>query len=264
MLEDFDLKLYCIFEEEGLYKFDIVFNDLITNLENFFEDCTNIISLDFSNFNFSNIINMSFMFKKCEKLKEIKGLNRFITNKPTDIKGIFSFCPELEYLDLSNFDTSNVINMREMFYKCEKLKEIKGLNEFDTNDVTNMGAMFASCPELEYLDLSNFDTSNVTIMNSMFSGCKRLKEIKGLNHFNTNKVTDMNGMFLSCSEIRYLDLSSFDTSNVIKMIEMFSKCENIKQIKGLNKLITNNVIYMQGMFSSCSGLEYLDLSNFDT
>ena len=46
------------------------------------------------------------------------------------MNNMFSDCYELEYLNLSNFNTSNVKNMENMFYKCYKLKEIKGINSF--------------------------------------------------------------------------------------------------------------------------------------
>ena len=39
---------------------------------------------------------------------------------------MFSQCNELEYLDLSNWNTSNVTNMEIMFNECYKLKKIKG------------------------------------------------------------------------------------------------------------------------------------------
>ena len=41
---------------------------------------------------------------------------------------MFQGCFELEYLDFSNFDTSNVINMEFMFNKCDKLKYLNLLN----------------------------------------------------------------------------------------------------------------------------------------
>ena len=38
------------------------------------------------------------------------------------MKAMFQLCNELEYLDLSNFNTSNVNDMVCMFYGCNKLK----------------------------------------------------------------------------------------------------------------------------------------------
>ena len=84
---------------------------------------------------------------------------------------MFQECLELEYIDLSNFNTSNVTNMCSMFCKCIKLKEIKGINKFNTNNVTNMKAMFQLCKELESLDLSNFNTKKVTCMVNIFNRC---------------------------------------------------------------------------------------------
>ena len=96
---------------------------------------------------------------------------------------MFQACNELEYLNLSNFNTSNVIDMGFMFNKCHKLKQIKGINNFNTIKVTNMRSMFQLCNELEYLDLSNFNTSNVTNMENMFNQCYKLKCINGINQF---------------------------------------------------------------------------------
>ena len=69
------------FEKNGKYIFDIIFNNNLNDMSGFFEDCSNIISLDFTNFNTSNVIDMSFMFNGCNNLKEIKGINKFNTNK---------------------------------------------------------------------------------------------------------------------------------------------------------------------------------------
>ena len=44
------------------------------------------------------------------------------------MRGMFQSCYELEYLDLTNFNTSNVINMELIFNDCRKLKEIKSIN----------------------------------------------------------------------------------------------------------------------------------------
>ena len=65
---------------------------------------------------------------------------------------MFQLCEQIEYLDLSNFNTSNVTDMYSMFNECHKLKQIIGINKFNTFKVTNMGGMFQLCEEVEYLD----------------------------------------------------------------------------------------------------------------
>ena len=113
------------FENDGKYSFVIVFNDNIEDMGSFFEKCSNLIYLDLSNFDSSEVTNMKWMFLQCSSLKEIKGINKLITNKVIDMNGMFQSCNELEYLDLSNFNTSNVNDMSGMFHECYKLKEIK-------------------------------------------------------------------------------------------------------------------------------------------
>ena len=41
---------------------------------------------------------------------------------------MFKGCKTLQYLDLSNFNITNISNMERMFAQCHKLKEIKGIN----------------------------------------------------------------------------------------------------------------------------------------
>ena len=89
-----------IFKKEGKYTIIIIFHDNITNMRSFFDKCSNITLLDFSYFNTSNVTNMAGMFNECHKLREIKGINKFITYKVTDMSGTFQECKELEYLDL--------------------------------------------------------------------------------------------------------------------------------------------------------------------
>ena len=94
---------------------------------------------------------------------------------------MFNGCTKLKYLDLTYFNTSNVTDMSYLFYKCHKLKEIKGINIFNTAKVEYMDKMFNECYELENLDLSNFNTSNVTDMTWMFDSCNKLKYLNVSN-----------------------------------------------------------------------------------
>ena len=130
------------------------------------------------------------------------------------MKGMFGFCKELDYLDLSNFNTTNVADMSFMFNNCFCLTEIAGINNFNISNVQNLKGIFELCGEIESIDLTNFNTSNVRDMSFMFNKCHKLKEIKGIEDFKTDNVLNMEEMFQECFELGYLDLSKFDTSKV--------------------------------------------------
>ena len=62
---------------------------------------------------------MEHMFQGCSSLKEL-NLSNFSTNNVTDMKFMFSGCSLLKELNLSNFNTNDVINMTSMFFGCSK------------------------------------------------------------------------------------------------------------------------------------------------
>ena len=55
---------------------------------------------------------------------------------------MFSDCSSLTSLNLSNFNTNNVTDMRYMFFKCSSLTSLN-LSNFNTNNVNNMEYMFS-------------------------------------------------------------------------------------------------------------------------
>ena len=76
-------------------------------------------------------------------------------------------------------------------------------------------------------------------------------------------ITNMDYFTLQCKDdLKTLDLSSLDTSQVTSMIEAFYQCE----VESLNisNLDTSNVTNMSAMFNGCRNLTSLDVSNFDT
>ena len=142
--------------------------------------------------------------------------------------GMFEDYKDLTSLDLSSFDTSNVVNMSSMFHGCNSLTSLD-LSSFDTSNVVYMDSMFYDCWNVTSLDLSSFDTSNVTDMTSMFNYCYELMSLD-LSSFDTSNVTDMDNMFFFCYDLTSLDLSSFDTSNVTTVFQMFYDCQNLTTI----------------------------------
>ena len=150
----------------------------------------------------------------------------------TDISHLFAYCMNLTTLDVSNFDTSNVMYMQEMFYYCRSLTTLD-VSNFDTSKVTNIADMFNSCQNLTTLNLSNFNTINVTSMSNMFYGCNSLTSLD-LSNFNTSNLTQMAYMFYDCRNLTTLDLSNFNTSKVYYIVSMFSNCNSLTTVKVIN------------------------------
>ena len=58
-----------------------------------------------------------------------------------------------------------------MFYECESLKSLD-VSGFDTSNIVDMPYMLYKCGSVESLDLSNFYTFNVVDMSYMLSYCQ--------------------------------------------------------------------------------------------
>ena len=187
-------------------------------------------------------------------------LSDFDTSEVTDMSSMFAGMNQISSFNFSSFNTSKVTNMSSMFEDAYGLTSLD-ISNFDTSNVTDMSSMFKSMWQLTSLNLLNFDTSKVKKMNSMFSNSS-LPSLN-LSSFDTSKVTDMSKLFYGMSKITSLDLSNFDTSNVTNMSAMFSSVFKLTSLN-ISSCNTSNVTNMGNMFSYASSLTSLDLSNFDT
>ena len=161
-----------------------------------------------------------------------------------------------------------------MFDNCKELISIKDVSDWNTSNVTTMHNMFYYCQSLTSLDLSNWDTSNVTVMWNTFSGCQSLASLN-ISNWDTSKVTNMYGMFSNCSNLETLDLSNWDVSNVIEMQRMFNCCYKLVSLDlsnwDMNKIGFTNIGGVvadrsEFMFTNCYLLRklILDKCNKDT
>lgn len=131
-------------------------------------------------------------------------------------------------IDFSNFNTSNVIYMNEMFMDSSKLTTIDILN-FDTSNVQHTSHMFYNCNKLTTIDISNFNTPKLLNVNSMFALCASLTTIIGLENFNTVNVTNMNYLFYSCDNLT--GSITIMNSNISQYLNMFTYCSILSSAK---------------------------------
>ncbi|MGO3499415.1 BspA family leucine-rich repeat surface protein [Leuconostoc falkenbergense] len=156
--------------------------------------------------------NLSNQFGWANELYKLVTAIRFEDDvaAPVNASSLFYGLENVQSIDCTNLDTSNVEDMSSMFADLYSLTTLN-IDGFITDKVEDMASMFLSTPNLTTLDLSSFDTSNVKNMFAMFAlnGVKHLN----LSHFNTDKVENMQVMFLA-SLVETLDISSFDLSGL--------------------------------------------------
>ena len=106
---------------------------------------------------------------------DVSNLNSFCYNRVT---GIFEET-YFKYIDISEWDVSNVKSMRGMFWGCLELKSVGDLSNWDVSKVTDMWGMFYQCEKLESVgDISDWNVSNVKHHLYAFDKCSIKEEYK--------------------------------------------------------------------------------------
>ena len=77
---------------------------------------------------------------------------------------------KFKYIDISDWDVSNVKLMCSMFAGCDKLESVGDISKWDVSKVNSMIHMFFDCKKFNQ-DISNWDVSNVMGRVGMFYGC---------------------------------------------------------------------------------------------
>ena len=126
----------------------------ISNFYRLFADISNIIEIDFSQYDTSLIQNMAYMFKNCESLV---------------------------FANLSNIDISSVINAEYMFSNCISLKALEIVN-VNLEIIPNHKNIFFNCMQLK----------NNHLFNRKFNSDKRINKNVGINN-NKNKKRTLEG-----------------------------------------------------------------------
>lgn len=148
--------------------------------------CTSLTSLDLSDWDTSNINNVTSMinnsdmtglFENCYNLVDLKLPRKFITSKVDNISGMFNNT-RLTSLDLSGWDISNVYSMRHLFHNDIALERLN-LVGWDASRTSDTSWIFSNCFELTTLIDGHESEPDVTIFNGLkhnisLSDCSKL------------------------------------------------------------------------------------------
>ena len=294
----------------------------VIDMNKMFCACVSLESIDVSKFNTINVTNMNSMFKDCSNLNtiyvsEYDEINDtgWTTKSVTDSTEMFYNCTSIiggngtifnsNYIDatyaridksgnpgyLTNIKESGNVNEKNRLMLADsnsesyldsgvtkdkiesiafKLGEVPSqgiISKFDASEKQD-GSITGyytdedgnSMYELTFISTkqiyANIDSKN------LFSYLTNLKSID-LSNFDTSNVTNMNGMFMGCSSLTSIDVNNFNTSEVTDMAFMFDFCISLQSID-LSNFDTNKVTNMEVMFESCQSLESLNISEFNT
>ena len=225
----------------------MIWNSKLKDCSYMFNECKQIVKINFSNFDSSEVTTMEKMFYNCRGLIKINFKN-FNTSRVKNMNDMFAFCSSLTSLDLSSFDTSSVTEMMNMFSNCENLISLN-LSNFDTSLVTDMSSMFELCKNLILLDVSNFNTSKVKYFIYMFEYCESLVS---LNLYSFESISSSNtlSMFYGVNENLIYSINEGKAQKILDSIDQYVKTYNnnsnlcfknsdIKVIKSKAKCIEN-------------------------
>lgn len=251
-----------------------------------FQGCEVIENINVTNWDVSSAEDLGYVFAKCYKLNGL-DVSKWKTSLCKNLASTFQYCLSIDKLDLSNWDVSSCEDFSGMFNHCENIKEIN-ITGWNTSNAKSLYAMFQQCNKLETVDVSVLDLSLCENVSFMFYQCSSLKKIdingwdvskvKTFDHFLahsqmqeydvsnwhvTSACTNLNAIFHSTKET-YIDVTGWDTSNVIAFNQLCDGMWNLQKIDGLETWNTSKGVCFGEMFRSCGSLKELDLSNFDT
>lgn len=113
----------------------------VEDMSYMFSHCESLCNLDISSFDVSKVTNMSVMFAHCYNLKNL-DLRNFEISKEAEISTMFGWCFKLESIQL-DCTISDIDSVYAIFYCCHNLQSLD-LSKWDLSQVESGGEYFLS------------------------------------------------------------------------------------------------------------------------
>ena len=221
-------------------------NDIINNCNCLFRDCTSIINVDFSDFNFSIGLKAHMMFMNCLSLTSVNFHSSGKINMLI-VSSMFQSCESLSFVNLTMLNMSRITDMSRMFRGCHSLISLN-LPNFRNTNMEKVQEMFYDCPNLEYINLPYFHICNShTNSTNFISASKNLIFCSGC-YVISNLVNK------GCSKI----VCSNDWRSYQNKINL----ENGECIDNCFSTNNNKYTYMSKCYEICPDGTYNNINNY--
>ncbi|MDB2463830.1 BspA family leucine-rich repeat surface protein [Flavobacteriaceae bacterium] len=149
-----------------------------------------------------------------------------------------------KYGQISDWDTSQVTDMSELFFEASSFNEPIG--NWDVSNVTDMSGMFRNAVSFNQ-PIANWDVSSVTKMTFLFEDAWEFNQPIG--NWDVSNVKKMTRMFRNAVSFNQ-PLANWDVSNVTDMSGMFRSAGKFNEPIG--KWNVGYVTNMESMFKGAS------------
>lgn len=169
----YSLKRLCEYSHcEDISELEFADLTYVQSMQNTFYECDIEDLSPLSQWDTSNVTNMSLMFADCRKITDLSPLSKWDVSKVKDMSRMFamSYGSDTPYYGvnyikslhgLEKWDVSNVTNFTTMFYDLYWLEDISAVKNWDISSGTDFSYMFAHC-NADDLDEITWDLSHIT------------------------------------------------------------------------------------------------------
>lgn len=176
----------------------------------------------------------------CKNVEEI-DLSGVDLSNVSSITSMFNGCKKLKKITWGPFDTKNVKSLYYVFAGCESLENVDFLADWEIKDITNISNAFANCKKIKHLPIEHWDVSKVIYAFCMAYGCESLEDIDFINswHFDSLDGADNDSLFRTCNSLKNVDITIHMENNTHQNItknnyhfdQMFENCDNLENAK---------------------------------
>ena len=140
-----------------------------------------------------------------------------------------------------------------MFQGMTALEELDILN-FDTSQVTNMKNIFKDVAKVTKLDLTNFNSRKATDMTSMFDGMEALSDLKLGPNFSFEMANNLDYIFHNTYGLTSIDLGNINVDKTYRLAGMFAiddpSRDQLEKIYLANEFRFTSHVYWQYHFDT--------------
>ncbi|WP_217961668.1 MBG domain-containing protein [Lactobacillus intestinalis] len=234
------------------------------NLNNTFQNDTNLTSLDANSLDTSSATSMQSTFEGTTKLSSLNGISDWDVSNVTNMSLLFQNATGLTSLTgLENWDVQKVTNMTRIFNNVNKVTNLSPLSNWKTDSLQKLNTAFANNSFTNLQGLENWNVSHVTDLGVIFMSDANLTDISALAKWDTSNVTDLNRAFNVNQALTSLHgLENWNTSKVTNLEATFANEGSLVDASAIANWNTSNVTNMSVLFAG-SNAQYVDLSNWD-